>query len=114
MPGRKRGWCYEKAEQWIFAGGSGLTGLSGVLFCTVSDYLLVFRFFWGSEKPEFVGLVNYQELFENEMFLLAVKNTCRYMLVTVPVTLGAAVGLSVVLRHVGRGVTFLRLSFYIR
>ena len=45
------------------------------------------------------------------MFLLAVKNTCRYMLVTVPVTLGAAVGLSVVLRHVARGVTFLRLSF---
>ena len=55
--------------------------------------------------------MNYQEIFENEMFLLAVKNTCRYMLVTVPVTLGAAVGLSVVLRHVARGVTFLRLSF---
>ena len=66
---------------------------------------------FGIGKREFVGLVNYQELFENEMFLLAVKNTCRYMLVTVPVTLGAAVGLSVVLRHVARGVTFLRLSF---
>ena len=66
---------------------------------------------FGIGKREFVGLVNYQEIFENEMFLLAVKNTCRYMLVTVPVTLGAAVGLSVVLRHVARGVTFLRLSF---
>ena len=46
VPGWKRGWYYEKAEQWIFAGGSGLTGLSGVLFRTVSDHLLVFRFLW--------------------------------------------------------------------
>lgn len=34
------------------------------------------------------------------MFLLAVKNTCKYMLVTIPVTLGTALCISVILQQI--------------
>ena len=43
-------------------------------------------------------MANFQDVFENEMFLLAVKNTLRYMIVTVPVTLLGAMVLSVLLQ----------------
>ena len=43
---------------------------------------------FGIGKREFVGLDNFKSLFENEMFLLAVKNTIQYMAVTVPVNAG--------------------------
>lgn len=66
---------------------------------------------FGIGKREFVGLENYRELFGNEMFLLAVKNTCRYMLATVPFTLAASILLSVVFQKMGHGVRFFQLSF---
>ena len=50
---------------------------------------------FGIGKREFVGLDNFKSLFENEMVLLAVKNTIQYMAVTVPVTLAGAMFLSI-------------------
>lgn len=45
------------------------------------------------------------------MFLLAVKNTLKYVAVTVPVTLAAAILLSVVLQNTVKGVRIFQLSF---
>ena len=45
------------------------------------------------------------------MFLLAVKNTCKYMLVTIPVTLGTALCISVILQQITKGQKIFRLSF---
>lgn len=42
---------------------------------------------FGIGKRVFVGIENYKELFENEMFLLAVKNTFRFLALSVPVIL---------------------------
>lgn len=66
---------------------------------------------FGIGKREFVGLDNFRDLFANEMFLLAVKNTLRYMLVTVPVTLLGAMILAAVLQNAAKGVRFFQLSF---
>ena len=66
---------------------------------------------FGIGKREFVGLDNYKELFKNTMFLLAVKNTCKYMLVTIPVTLGTALCISVILQQITKGQKIFRLSF---
>lgn len=65
---------------------------------------------FGIGKREFVGLDNFRELFKNEMFLLAVKNTCKYMLVTVPITLAAAMLLAAALHNTVKGVRFFQLS----
>ena len=66
---------------------------------------------FGIGKREFVGWDNFAELFSNKMFLLAVTNTCKYMLVTIPVTLISAVVLAALLQHTIKGVAFFRLSF---
>lgn len=66
---------------------------------------------FGIGKREFVGLDNFAELFSNDMFLLAVTNTCKYMLVTVPFTLVSAVVLAALLQNTIKGVEFFRLSF---
>ena len=66
---------------------------------------------FGIGKREFVGLDNFKSLFENEMFLLAVKNTIQYMAVTVPVTLVGAMFLSILLQNAVKGVRFFQLSF---
>lgn len=66
---------------------------------------------FGIGKREFVGFDNFRDLFANEMFLLAVKNTLRYMIVTVPVTLLGAMILAAVLQNAVKGVRFFQLSF---
>lgn len=66
---------------------------------------------FGIGKREFVGLENFKELFQNKMFLLAVTNTCKYMLVTVPLTLMGALFLAALLQNTLKGVRFFQLTF---
>ncbi len=42
---------------------------------------------FGIGKREFVGLENFRDILQNEMFLLALKNTGRFLCVSVPVVL---------------------------
>ena len=87
--------------------------ISGFLFFYLIRFLFVlwFSVCFGIGYREFVGLDNYKELFKNTMFLLAVKNTCKYMLVTIPVTLGTALCISVILQQITKGQKIFRLSF---
>lgn len=86
---------------------AGFMGFYFVPFLITVWYSLSF----GIGRREFVGLDNFRELFQNEMFRLAIWNTCKYMLVTIPVTLGIAIFLAVLLQTTIRGVKFFQLSF---
>ena len=86
---------------------AGFLGFYFVPFLITVWYSLSF----GIGHREFVGLDNFRELFQNEMFRLAIWNTCKYMLVTIPVTLGFAVFLAVLLQKATKGVKFFQLSF---
>lgn len=66
---------------------------------------------FGIGKREFVGLDNFRELFQNKMFLLAVTNMCKYMMITVPVTLAGALFLAALLQNTLKGVRFFQLTF---
>ena len=61
-----------------------------------------------------MGLDNFKSLFENEMFLLAVKNTIQYMAVTVPVTLAGAMFLSILLQNAVKACGSFSCPFCIR
>ena len=67
---------------------------------------------FGIGRREFVGLANYQDLLRNEMFLLAVKNNCRFLAVSVPVILVGSLALAVALQQLAKGVGFLRLAYF--
>lgn len=90
-----------------------LPALAGFLVFYFIPFLITvwYSVSFGIGKREFVGLENFRELFGNEMFLLAVKNTCKYMLATVPVTLAISVILAIVLQNTVKGVRFFQLSF---
>ena len=86
---------------------AGFMGFYFIPFLITVWYSLSF----GIGRREFVGLDNFRELFQNEMFRLAIWNTCKYILVTISVTLGIAIFLAVLLQTTIRGVKFFQLSF---
>lgn len=67
---------------------------------------------FGMGQRVFVGLDNYRDLFGNDMFRLAVKNTLRFLLVSVPVILLSSFFLSVVLQDYSKRTRILRLAYF--
>ena len=65
------------------------------------------------DKTSFVGLDNYKYLFSEEIFYQALKNTIYFVLVVVPVQVGAALLLAVLINSKRiKGVKFFRTIFY--
>jgi multiple sugar transport system permease protein len=88
------------------------------LFLTFFIYPLVYslyisRYDWGVfGKIETLGGDNYRELWHDEIFWRAVKNTVLYSVVVVPVEMALALTLAVVVNAGIRGKAFFRAAFY--
>jgi multiple sugar transport system permease protein len=99
---------------------------SGLLF--VAPYLLVFTvllvyplfsgmwlslhkadLFGGSQ---FIGIENYTRLFRDDVFLKSVRNTCYFVLLTVPALTLIGLGLALALNNNSRRSTILRGLFF--
>lgn len=67
----------------------------------------------GSPLPtEFVGLQQYQRIFQDKVFLHALWNNCLFALVMVPTQTLLALGLALLLNHPLRGMTIFRTLFF--
>lgn len=76
-------------------------------------FILAFASWDGNNPIRFVGLDNFIAAFHNQRFLASLKNTIVYCAATVPLTLGAALGLAMVLNQKVRGRNFFRtVSFF--
>ncbi len=67
-------------------------------------------------KPDeklFIGLGNYIEMFQDPKFLLALKNTLLFVVVTVPVMTVISLGLAAILNTKFRGRSIFRTIFFI-
>jgi len=71
-----------------------------------TDYNLI-------QPPEFTGLANINRMFSDERLHHALEVTFRYVLVSVPLQLAAALGLALVLDRGLRGLAFYRSAFYL-
>lgn len=73
----------KKAYGWYFV----LPGLVGVLVFFIIPFLLslYYTFTRGISEIQFVGLDNFKELFNNPAFILAAKNTLKFILIGVPI-----------------------------
>lgn len=67
---------------------------------------------WGIGKREFVGLENFVDLFRNEMFLLAAKNTFRFLCVGVPCILILSLVVALMLQKVVKISSRLRTIYF--
>jgi multiple sugar transport system permease protein len=88
------------------------------IFLTFFIYPLAYsvyisRFDWGVfGKIETLGWDNYRELFRDEIFWRAIKNTVLYTVVLVPLEMALALTLAVVVNAGIRGKSFFRSAFY--
>jgi multiple sugar transport system permease protein len=75
--------------------------------------LYISRFDWGVfGKIETLGWENYRELWHDEIFWRAIKNTLMYTAVVVPVEMALALSLAVIVNAGIRGRSFFRSAFY--
>lgn len=65
------------------------------------------------QKPSFIGLLNYKNLFTDERFLNSVKVTLLYVITSVPSKLLFALFIAYLLTQNRRGVTFYRSLYYV-
>jgi multiple sugar transport system permease protein len=64
--------------------------------------------------PTFVGLDNFKRMFlEDDRFLISIKNTLYYAFASVPLSLGFALVIAVLLRRNSLGSRFFRSVFYL-
>lgn len=77
-----------------------LPGFTGVMVFYLLPFLeVVRRSFLKSGNNAFVGVSNYQTVFTNNAFLLALRNTALYMALGVPLLMGISLILALLLRH---------------
>lgn len=69
---------------------------------------------FGIFESEWVGIDNYVATFQNEAFMIALWNTLKYTLVTVPVSILLALTLATLIHPLGRiSQSFFRGAFYL-
>lgn len=61
----------------------------------------------------FIGLGNYLRMFQDDTFYLAMRNTAVYAVILVPLSVGLALGLALLLSREVRGIGFFKTAFYL-
>jgi ABC-type sugar transport system permease subunit len=75
-------------------------------------YISVFQWNIRSGAGPFIGILNYQNLFKDPIFIRAIQNTLYYAVVWVPLTMAVGLFLAVLVNQKLRGRTFFRAAFY--
>ncbi|CDR01755.1 carbohydrate ABC transporter permease [Streptomyces iranensis] len=107
-PVRERQWpAYVFLSPWMIgAVVLTLVPMAVSLYLSFTDYNLF-------DPPHWVGLRNYEEmLFEDPRYWRSVGTTMLYVVVAVPLKLGLALGVAMLLKNLGRGRGFYRSAFY--
>jgi ABC-type sugar transport system permease subunit len=69
---------------------------------------------WDMMRPNrvFIGLANYQRMFEDPRFWGALQNTLLYVLITVPASIALGLGAAILLNTSFRGRAIFRTAFF--
>lgn len=99
---------------WVFL-ALPLMLLSVFVFFPILFAFVVSFYDWNLLIPDkpFVGLANYIEVFNDEVFLISIKNTIIYTIGVVPTQTFAALFLAFVMNQKIKGRAFFRIAFYI-
>ncbi len=104
-----------RSSYWIFV----LPALVMVFFSSILPLLFNFYyalFDWNgvSATMNFIGLQNFETMVSDTRFLRSISFTCRYMCISVVLTNGISLGLSVALSHAGKKLSnFGRAAYYV-
>lgn len=77
------------------------------IYYAFTDYYLL-----TPDKRQFVGLANFIEIFKDTIFLQSLKNIVVFVLCVIPVQVGAALGLALLINKQRRGNIFFKVAFF--
>jgi multiple sugar transport system permease protein len=117
-PSRRKGGALGRSEQWwgyafllpwivgfvIFTAGPMIASL--VLSFTDYDAIPM-------TPDSFVGLENYERMWSDPRVWLSLSNTLFFTILYVPLSMGLALGLAMMLDRIARGSGFFRTAFYL-
>ncbi|MCL2819495.1 MAG: sugar ABC transporter permease [Oscillospiraceae bacterium] len=84
------------------------------LYPMASSFYYSFTRFNIMQSPVFIGLDNYTDLLSDRLFIIAVQNTLYMLLITMPLTLACALGISLLLNiNKIKGMSIYRTIFYV-
>ncbi len=106
-------WNSEAFHAYVFM----LPAILGILIFTlgpvIASLFLSFTEYNIITDPEWIGIANYTTLFQEPLFWQALRVSAIYSVVSVPLNLGFALALAVLLNHKMRGMTFFRSVYYL-
>jgi multiple sugar transport system permease protein len=80
--------------------------LASSIYYSFCDYSVL-------KPPVWVGMENYRELFQDEVFWKAAGNTAMYAVMALPIGMATAMGLAMLLNSKVRGMTVYRTIFFL-
>lgn len=107
-----RRWTWEAFHAYVFMSPAILGLLIFTLIPVVASLLLSFTEYNIITDPEWIGLENYAEMFEAELFWTSLRVSAIYSVVSVPLGLALSLGLAVLLNHAMRGIMVFRAIYY--
>ena len=108
-----RRWNREALHAYVFMMPAILGILIFTLVPVVVSLFLSFTEYNIITDPQWVGLANYTELFQERLFWQAFRVSAIYSVVSVPLNLALALGLAVLLNHKMRGMMIFRSVYYL-
>ncbi|MFY8052527.1 MAG: carbohydrate ABC transporter permease [Armatimonadaceae bacterium] len=99
--------AYLFAMPWI------LGFLTFLLYPVLASFFYSFTDFSVLRPPRFIGLENYMEMVQDEVFWMTIRNTFTYVVAAVPLSATVAILLAMLLNTKVKGLAFYRTLFYV-
>lgn len=107
------------SERWVHVNGWLLVLPALVMIALFTHYPIfstlyhsLFSTGTAAKPAEFTGLENYTYLLEDEIFWKVLKNNLVYSMCTVPLSIGMALGMALLVNRKIKGRGFVRMSFF--
>lgn len=78
-----------------------------VFYYAFTDYYLL-----SPDARQFIGLDNFKRLFDDPVFRKSIWNTAKFVVWIIPVQLGAALGMALIINKQRRGNLFFKVAFF--
>jgi len=114
LPARRpaRRWTRDAFHAYVFMSPAIIGLLLFSLGPVLASLWLSFTRYNILTAPEWIGLNNYTQMFQERLFWQALRVSAIYSVVSVPLGLALSLGLAVLLNHKMRGILFFRSIYY--
>jgi multiple sugar transport system permease protein len=107
IQGRETMWAMFFALPWFI--GMALLAIGPIImagYYSFTDYRVM-------NAPKWIGLANYRRLWHDDLFILSLKNTAFYTILSIPIFLVSALAVALLVNQPFRGRSLVRAAIYL-